>query len=81
MAMANRTPVCTETAVDTAWALFCQLHDAPSRDHADQLIHWLGEDPRHVRAFDEALTLWALAGAAMVKPVLEEVRRSGSDLQ
>ncbi|RQO56231.1 hypothetical protein DBV14_11330 [Variovorax sp. KBW07] len=79
--MANRTPVCTETAVDTAWALFCQLHDAPSRDHADQLIHWLGEDPRHVRAFDEALTLWALAGAAMVKPVLEEVRRSGPDLQ
>lgn len=81
MAMANRTPVYAETAVDTAWALFCQLHDAPSRDHADQLIHWLGEDPRHVRAFDEALTLWALAGAAMVKPVLEEVRRSGSDLQ
>lgn len=81
MAMVNRTPVCAETAVDTAWALFCQLHDAPSRDHADQLIHWLGEDPRHVRAFDEALTLWALAGAALVKPVLEEVRRSGPDLQ
>ena len=81
MAMVERTPVCTKSAVDTAWALFCRLHDTPSRDHADQLIHWLGEDPRHVRAFDEALTLWALAGAALVKPVLEDVRRSGPDLQ
>lgn len=81
MAMVERPPVCAKTAVDTAWALFCRLHDVPSRDHADQLIHWLGEDPRHVRAFDEALTLWALAGAALIKPVLEEVQRSGPDLQ
>ncbi len=79
--MATRTSVSSETAVDTAWALFCQLHDAPSRHHADQLVHWLGEDPRHVRAFDEALTLWALAGAVLVKPVLDDARRCGSDLQ
>lgn len=81
MAMVERTPACTKTAVDTAWALFCRLHDTPSRDHADQLICWLGEDTRHVRAFDEALTLWALAGAALVKPVLEEGQRCGPDLQ
>jgi len=81
MAMVERTPACPKTAVDTAWALFCRLHDTPSRYHADQLIHWLGEDPRHVRAFDEALTLWALAGAALVKPVLEEGQRCTPDLQ
>ncbi|WP_240531170.1 hypothetical protein [Variovorax boronicumulans] len=80
-AIARSTPVSAQTAVDTAWALFCRLHDAPSRDHADQLVHWLGEDPRHVRALDEALTLWALAGAVLVKPVLEEAQRCGPDLQ
>jgi len=79
--MARSTSVSTETAVDTAWALFCRLHDAPSRDHAEQLVHWLGQDPRHVRAFDEALTLWALAGAALVKPALREAQRHGADLQ
>ncbi|SCX59898.1 hypothetical protein [Variovorax sp. EL159] len=79
--MVTRTPVSAEAAFDMAWALFCQLHDAPSRDHADQLVHWLGEDPRHVRAFDEALTLWALAGVALIKPVLEEAQRYGPDLQ
>jgi ferric-dicitrate binding protein FerR (iron transport regulator) len=79
--MARSTSVSAETAVDTAWALFCRLHDAPSREHAEQLVHWLGQDLRHVRAFDEALTLWALAGAALVKPVLREAQRHGPDLQ
>jgi len=79
--MARSASGSAQAAVDIAWALFCRLHDAPSRDHADQLVHWLGEDPLHVRAFDEALTLWALAGAALVKPVLEETRRRGPDLQ
>lgn len=26
---------------------------------------WLGRDATHVRALDDALTLWALAGAAI----------------
>lgn len=75
------TDACTEPVFDMAWALFCQLHDAPSCDHATRLVRWLGEDPRHVRAFDEALTLWALAGVALVEPVLEEARRRSADLQ
>lgn len=79
--MATKTSVSSEAAVDRAWELFCRLHDAPSCAHADQLVHWLGEDPRHVRAFDEALTLWALTGAALLAPVLEEAQRSGSALQ
>jgi len=79
--MARSASLPAQAAVDTAWALFCRLHDAPSRVHADQLVQWLGEDPLHVRAFDEALTLWALAGAALVKPVLDEAQRRGPDLQ
>jgi ferric-dicitrate binding protein FerR (iron transport regulator) len=79
--MATKTSATHEAAVDRAWELFCRLHDAPSCIHADQLVHWLGEDPRHVRAFDEALTMWALAGAALLGPVLEEAQHNGSDLQ
>jgi ferric-dicitrate binding protein FerR (iron transport regulator) len=77
--MATRTDASAEKAFDIAWALFWQLHDAPSRDHADQLVQWLAEDPKHVKAFDEALTVWALAGGAMVAPMLRDARRGGSD--
>ncbi|KQX88126.1 hypothetical protein ASD34_10405 [Variovorax sp. Root473] len=79
--MARSASVPAQAAVDTAWALFCRLHDAPSRERADQLVQWLGQNPRHVRAFDEALTLWVLAGAALVKPVREEAQRRGPDRQ
>lgn len=79
--MATNTSVSSEAAIGRAWELFCRLHDAPSCAHAHQLVHWLVEDPRHVRAFDEALTLWALAGAALIEPVQQEAQRSGSDLQ
>ncbi|MDQ0590047.1 hypothetical protein [Variovorax paradoxus] len=79
--MATKTSISPEAAVDRAWELFCRLHNAPSCIHADQLVQWLGEDPRHVRAFDEALTLWALAGAALLSPVLEGAQHSSSDLQ
>jgi ferric-dicitrate binding protein FerR (iron transport regulator) len=79
--MTTRTHVPANPAFDTAWALFCQLHDTPSRAHADQLVVWLAESPGHVRALDEALTLWALAGAALMKPVLDESLRAGPELQ
>jgi hypothetical protein len=49
-----------------AWRLFRDLHDAPSQECAEKLVVWLGRDAKHVRALDEALTLWALAGAAMI---------------
>lgn len=55
-----------DPAFRAAWRLFCAMHEAPSPASAEQLIRWLGEDPRHVRALDHALTLWALAGAALV---------------
>ncbi|MDH6165898.1 ferric-dicitrate binding protein FerR (iron transport regulator) [Variovorax boronicumulans] len=79
--MTSRTHVSAETDFDTAWTLFCRLHDRPSPERASQLVHWLAEDPGHVRALDEALTLWALTGAALVKPVLEEAQRRVADLQ
>ena len=79
--MVTRSDVFAEEAFGIAWALFCQLHDVPSRDHADQLVTWLGEDPRNARALDDALTLWAFAGAAMAEPRAKEAARTGKNLQ
>lgn len=56
----------SDPAVSAAWRLFRALHDAPSLASAEQLIRWLGQDSGNVRALDNALTLWALAGAALV---------------
>lgn len=52
---------------DAAWRLFTAMHDAPSNATAKDLVEWLAQCPRHVRAFDDVLTLWALAGGGLVK--------------
>ncbi|MGK6310843.1 transcriptional repressor [Variovorax sp. DT-64] len=65
----------------TALRLFRRMHDAPSAASAEELVRWLGEDARNVLALDDALTLWALAGAALVRPALDEARRHGGVLQ
>ena len=64
--MRSRDPAFRDPAFDAAWRLFRTLHERPSLASAERLVRWLGEDPRHVRALDHALTLWALAGAALV---------------
>ncbi len=68
-AMNSRRHVPSDPAFSEAWRLFRELHDAPSLQSAEKLVVWLGRDARHVRALDETLTLWALAGAAMVGSV------------
>ena len=68
-------------AFDIAWTLFCTLHDAPSPERAEQLVRWLGVDPGHICALDDVLTLWALAGAALIKPSMREALREQGRLQ
>lgn len=63
--MNSRHQAPSDPAFSEAWRLFRELHDAPSLECAEKLVLWLGRDAKHVRAFDEALTLWALAGAAV----------------
>ncbi|MBO9642798.1 MAG: FecR/PupR family sigma factor regulator [Pseudacidovorax sp.] len=63
--MGNDATVFSESDFGIAWALFRQLHGHPSKQHADRLVRWLGEDPAHARALDRVLTLWALSGAAL----------------
>lgn len=71
----------SDRARRTAWTLFCRMHDAPSPASAEKLVRWLGEDVRNVQALDDALTLWALAGAALLKPALDEEPGQGRMLQ
>ncbi|OAK64656.1 hypothetical protein A3K87_14890 [Variovorax paradoxus] len=79
--MNSRHQAPSDPAFSEAWRLFRALHDAPSLDRAQKLVLWLGRDAKHVRAFDEALTLWALAGAAMVGSAPGEESRHESTLQ
>jgi hypothetical protein len=62
--------------VSAAWRHFRALHDSPSRASAEQLIRWLREDQRNVRALDNGLTLWALASAALVSSELDDEAES-----
>ena len=64
MAPQNRTEV--PSAEETAWRLYMELRENPCRTVALKLTHWLREAPAHSRAFERALRLWALAGAALV---------------
>lgn len=55
-----------QSAEETAWRLYMDLRENPCRTGALKLTHWLREDQAHPLAFDRALRLWALAGAALV---------------
>ncbi len=52
--------------VDAALQLFLALHETPTKVAAENLIVWLQKGPAHVQALDKALTVWALAGAALI---------------
>ena len=68
-------------AFNVAWTLFCTLHDEPSPERAEQLVRWLGVDPGNIGALNDVLTLWALTGAALIKPVLEQACHEEGRLQ
>ncbi|SEJ55341.1 hypothetical protein SAMN05216567_10515 [Variovorax sp. OK605] len=53
------------SAEETAWRLYMELRENPCRTVALKLTHWVREEPAHLQAFDRALRLWALAGAAL----------------
>jgi ferric-dicitrate binding protein FerR (iron transport regulator) len=62
-----------DSQVRVASRLFVGLHESRSAQSAERLIEWLRQSPQHVQAFDEALTLWAVAGAALLfRPPQEE---------
>lgn len=50
-----------EECIRTATSLFGCMHASPTLENSERLVHWLGQDPRHVRALEIALTQWGLA--------------------
>lgn len=58
---------CCDPDFDDAWRLFTAMHDDPSSSTAQALVEWLAQCPTHVRAFDNVLTLWALAGGGLAR--------------
>ena len=54
------------SAEETAWRFYMEFRENPCRTAALKLTHWLHEAPAHPQAFERALRLWALAGAALV---------------
>lgn len=49
-----------DACLHMAALLFTTVHASPTPENAERLACWLGEDPRHVRALDRALTEWGL---------------------
>jgi|APAra7269096936_1048531.scaffolds.fasta_scaffold113355_1 hypothetical protein len=50
-----------DECIRTATSLFECMHASPTLENSERLAHWLGTDPRHVRALEIALTQWGLA--------------------
>jgi hypothetical protein len=62
---AAKSRLTSEQEFSAAWRLFQALHDDPTDSAAENLIVWLRGQPTRVRALNEALTVWAYAGAAI----------------
>lgn len=60
----KRAPI--DSDVHVALQLFLALRNSCSATAAHNLIEWLQDNPNHVGALDEALTVWAMAGAALI---------------
>lgn len=73
---AAKSPVPNEQEFSAAWRLFQALHDDPTASAAESLIVWLRGRPARVRALNEALTVWAYAGAAIAVSRHEAAERS-----
>lgn len=50
----------------TVWGLYKEVKEDPSPQSAMKLVRWLRENPSHPALFEQALRIWAFAGAALV---------------
>ncbi|RMM74671.1 hypothetical protein ALQ72_01557 [Pseudomonas syringae pv. maculicola] len=71
-----------ENDMDLIWdrtlELFIKIHDCPGNPaHFDSLVHWLNEDPAHLKAFNELGQIWIATGIALAR----EIGQPLSDLE
>ena len=53
---------------DRTLELFIKIHDCPDNpEHFDSLVHWLNEDPAHLKAFNELGQIWISIGIALAR--------------
>ena len=60
----------SENVMDLIWdrtlELFIKTHDCPDNpEHFDSLVHWLNENPAHLKAFNELGQIWISTGIAL----------------
>ncbi|MCT8962808.1 hypothetical protein MN113_16605 [Pseudomonas veronii] len=55
---------------DRALELFIKIHDCPDNPaHLDSLVHWLNEDPDHLKVFNELGQIWISTGIALAREI------------
>ncbi|OPG72040.1 hypothetical protein B1219_17895 [Pseudomonas ogarae] len=62
----------SENVMDQIWdrtlELLIEIHDCPDNpEHFDSLVHWLNENPDHLKAFNELGQIWISTGIAMAR--------------
>ncbi|TCV62208.1 hypothetical protein [Pseudomonas fluorescens] len=60
----------TDLIWDRTLELFIKIHDCPDNpEHLDNLVHWLNEDPAHLKAFNELGQIWISTGIALAREI------------
>jgi hypothetical protein len=64
----------SENVMDQIWdrtlELFIKIHDCPDNPkHFDSLVHWLNENPDHLKAFNELGQIWIATGIALAREI------------
>jgi len=55
---------------DQTLELFIKIHDRPDNpEYFERLVHWLNEDPAHLKAFNELGQIWISTGIALAREV------------
>lgn len=55
---------------DQTLELFIKIHDCPDNpEYFERLVHWLNEDPAHLKAFNELGQIWISTGIALAREV------------
>ncbi|MBW1248782.1 hypothetical protein I7860_19025 [Pseudomonas tolaasii] len=55
---------------DRTLELFIKIHDCPENpEYFDSLVHWLNENPDHLKAFNELGQIWISTGIALAREI------------
>ena len=69
---------------DRTLELFIKIHDCPDNpEYFERLVHWLNEDPAHLKAFNELGQIWISTGIALAREIgqpLSDLERDQSPL-